>query len=328
VRQAMGRARAHVRRTRGLLSPVNVRGAGVELVWTATHAALYPLGLVREKVREVERFTLDGLTPVQRGLLLGDVEAAGTPIVLVHGWVDNRSIFTLLRRQLRRRGFGRIVNFQYSVFHRDIASAARLLGAAIERLCDETGYERVHVVGHSLGGVIARYYVQRLGGDQRVHTLATLGTPHSGTLAAHVALGTVVRQLRPKSPIITDLAGPAAGCQTRFLAIYSDLDQLVIPKESARLEHPDLMVRNVLRCGVGHLSLPIDGRAVHEIVTTFAHLGSDGTTLTPGVTSIEGDIRHAALSAAAAIDYSTVTDGPRRCASAHESGGTPPAGTA
>jgi triacylglycerol lipase len=328
VRQAIGRARSQVRRTRRLISPVNVRGYGVELVWTATHAVLYPLGLVREKVREVERYTLDGLTPVQRGLLLGDVEAAGTPIVLVHGWVDNRSIFTLLRRQLRRRGFGRIVSFQYSVFHRDVASAARLLGGAIERLCEETGYERVHVVGHSLGGVIARYYVQRLGGDERVHTLATLGTPHSGTRAAHVALGTVVRQLRPASPVITELAGPAPGCQTRFLAIYSDLDQLVIPKESARLEHPDLVVRNVLRRGVGHLSLPIDGRAVHEIVTTFAHLGSDGSTLTPGVTSIDGDNRAATLSAGGAVDYSAVTDGARSCARAHESGGTPPAGTA
>ena len=46
--------------------------------------------------------------PVQRGLVIGDVEAAGTPILLVHGMVDNRSIFTLLRRGLRRRGFGRV----------------------------------------------------------------------------------------------------------------------------------------------------------------------------------------------------------------------------
>ena len=50
-----------------------------------------------------ERFTLDDLPPASRGLLLGDVVAAGTPILLVHGLVDNRSVFTLLRRALRRR---------------------------------------------------------------------------------------------------------------------------------------------------------------------------------------------------------------------------------
>jgi triacylglycerol lipase len=312
VRRALGRTGSRVRRTAGLLSPTNVRGCGVELAWTATHAALYPLGLVREKVREIERYTLDGLTPVQRGLLLGDVEAAGTPIVLIHGWVDNRSIFTLLRRQLRRRGFGRIVSFQYPVFSRDVATAARRLGASIERLCQETGYERVHVVGHSLGGLIARYYVQRLGGDERVHTLATLGTPHSGTLAAHLALGTVIRDLRPGSALMADLSAPCPGCRTQFLAIYSDLDQLVIPSESARLEHPDLVVRNVLRRGVGHLSLPIDRRAVHEIVTTFAHLDSDGSTLTPGVTTIDTETRSAGtLPPGVTFEYSPVTDAAR-----------------
>lgn len=329
MRRVIRIASSRARRGRDLLSATNLKGCSVELVWTATHAALYPLGLVREKVHEIERYTLDGLTPVQRGLLLGDVEAAGTPIVLVHGWVDNRSIFTLLRRQLRRRGFGRLVNFQYSVFNRDIVSAAGALGTSIERLCEETGYERVHVVGHSLGGLIARYYVQRLGGDERVHTLATLGTPHAGTHAAHMAPGTVIHQLRPRSQLMAELAAPAPGCRTRFLAIYSDIDQLVIPKAAARLEHPDLIVRNVLRRGVGHLSLPIDRRVVHEIVTTFAHLGSDGSTLTPGVTPIDGEHRPGvALSHWGPVDYSEVTDAGRRCSEARKSGGTPPAGTA
>ena len=47
-----------------------------------------------------------------------------------------------------------------------------------------SGYERIHVIGHRLGGLIARYFVQRLGGDAQVHTLVTLGTPHQGTQLA------------------------------------------------------------------------------------------------------------------------------------------------
>jgi hypothetical protein len=66
------------------------------------------------------------------------------------------------------------------------------------------------------------------------------------------------------------------------VSIYSDLDQLVIPRDSARLDHPDVVVRNVLRRGVGHLSLPIDRRAVHEIVTALAHLDTDGATSVRG----------------------------------------------
>lgn len=281
MRAALGRTTSAVARgARSVLSASGVRGLAVETAWTATHLATYPLGFAREQARGGPGpNNLDALSPVQRGLLLGDVEAAGTPIVLLHGWVDNRSIFTLLRRHLLRRGFGRVVTMNYSVLTHDVPRAAARLGALIEALCDETGYERVHVVGHSMGGLVARYYVQRLGGDARVHTLATLGTPHAGTRAAQLFVGRAVAQLRPGSPVIRELAEPAPGCRTRFVAVWSDLDAMVVPKSSAALDHPDLLARNVFVRGVGHLSLPIDGRVVHEIAETFAHLAPEGSAI-------------------------------------------------
>jgi len=290
-----GLARATRTTSRGLQTfcrPSGLKGAGTELAWLAAHAALYPLGVVREKTGErgredLERFTLADLPPVQRGLLLGDVVAAGTPIILVHGMVDNRSIFTLLRRSLRRRGFGRVLTFNYSPLAQDVRSVAVRLQQLVETTCQETGYERVHVIGHSLGGVVARYYVQRLGGDARVHTLCTLGSPHSGTHTARLWPQRFVQQLRPGSDVVSELAQPARGCRTRFVAFWSDLDQMVVPKRSARIDHPDLQARNVLLRGVGHMSLPIDGRVVHEIAFLLAHLDEDGSTLTSGVTPID-----------------------------------------
>ena len=263
---------------RGALS--TARGLVVETAWWATHLALYPLGYAREKVDLDHRHVnLDRLSPVQRGLVLGDVEAAGTPILLLHGWVDNRSIFTLLRRHLQRRGFGRVVTMNYSILTHDVPKAAARLAQVVERLCDETGYERVHVVGHSMGGLVARYYVQRLGGVARVHTLATLGTPHAGTRAAHLMLGRAVAQLRPGSAVVKELAEPAPGCRTRFVCVWSDLDAMVVPRRSACLDHPDLRVRNVFVRGVGHLSLPVDGRVVREIVGAFAQLDQEGSAI-------------------------------------------------
>ena len=287
MRDALGRAGGAVRRgARSVASPSGVRGIAVESAWWAAHLATYPLGYLREKAElEVPHHNLDRLSPVQRGLVHGDVEAAGTPILLLHGWVDNRSIFTLLRRHLLRRGFGRVVTMNYSILTHDVPKAAARLAQVVERLCEETGYERVHVVGHSMGGLVARYYVQRLGGDARVHTLATLGTPHAGTVAARLMVGRAVAQLRPGSPVIRELAEPAHGCRTRFVALWSDLDAMVVPKHSARLDHPDLRVRNVFVRGVGHLSLPIDGRVVREIVNAFAHLDSDGSTIVAPLTT-------------------------------------------
>jgi pimeloyl-ACP methyl ester carboxylesterase len=193
-------------------------------------------------------------------------------VVLVHGLVDNRSVFTVMRRALRRRGFAQVCTWNYSPLQRDVESAAEALGRHIERVCRETGHERVHVVGHSLGGLVARYLVQCLGGDARVESLVTLGTPHGGTLWAHVLPTPLVRQLRPGSPLIEELAQPSSSCRTRITAVYSDLDQVVVPSVSGRCDHPDLQARNVLLRGVGHMSLPIHRGVVDEVAATLAGL--------------------------------------------------------
>jgi pimeloyl-ACP methyl ester carboxylesterase len=269
-------------------SPATVWGVAVEAVWIGAHLALYPLGVAEERAAaESHDYSLDGLDPIRRSLLASDVEAAGTPILLVHGMVDNRSIFTFLRRALRRCGFGRVSTLNYSVFTSDVRTAARELGERVEALCAETGYDRVHVVGHSMGGVIARYYVQRLGGDERVHTVVTMGSPHGGTEAARLLPTRLARQLRPDSDVVAELREPAPDCRTRFVAIWSDLDQLVLPVQRARIDHPDLAVRNVAVTDVGHMSLPVDRHVIREIVTTLARLDHDGHSVqSSGVSSL------------------------------------------
>lgn len=285
--RALGQTLAELGRTaRALLTPRGLRGAVVEAIWASTHLALYPFGLVRGDPEPHDRYHLGGLAPVQRGLVIGDVEAAGTPILLVHGMIDNRAIFTVLRRGLRRRGFGRVFTLNYPPTTNDIRAAARDLSGAVEDLVAQTGYERIHVVGHSLGGLIARYYVQRLGGDERVHTLVTLGSPHAGSLLAAGLPFHLFRQLRPGSDLFDELAQPAAGCRTRFVAYWSQMDQLILPHENARIAHPDLSARNVCVPGVGHMSIPIDGQVVHEISLLLSQLDSDGQVLAAGVTSL------------------------------------------
>ena len=239
-------------------SPRALAGVAVEAAWVTTHLATYPVGLVIGRGRRSGHgYRVEHLPPIQRGLVISDVEAAGTPILLVHGLIDNRSVFTLLRLGLTRRGFGRVFALNYSPLTRDVRTAAVRLGEEVERIVDETGYERIHVVGHSLGGLIARYYVTRLGGDSRVHTLVTLGTPHHGTYAAYALPTPLTRQLRPGSGLIAELDEPVPWCRTRFVVYWSDADQMILPQRNAALSHPDLAARNIALHGVGHISLPI-----------------------------------------------------------------------
>jgi pimeloyl-ACP methyl ester carboxylesterase len=255
---------------RTLCSASALTGGLTELAWFGAHVLMYPLGTRMEALRPDPRTRIGAQPASVRARFADDPLAARIPVLLVHGLVDNHSVFAVMRRGLRRRGFTDVCSWNYSPFLTDVAQAATDLGAHIERICERTGHDRVHVVGHSLGGLVARYHVQRQGGDQCVDSLVTLGTPHQGSILAHVLPTPLLRQLRPGSPLLRELEQPAPRCRTRITAVYSDLDQMVLPTQSGRCDHPDLGARNVLFRGVGHMSLPMHRGVLDEVATTLA----------------------------------------------------------
>lgn len=273
-------------RIRALATPQALVGTIVETLWATTHVALYPFGAQGTRHGSPGHgYRVEHLPPIQRGLVIARLAEAGTPILLLHGMADNHSIFALLRRGLQRRGFTQVFSMNYSVRTSDVRTAAAQLAEEVEAIVAETHYERIHIVAHSLGGLVARYYTTRLGGDERVHTVVTLGSPHHGTLMAHLLPTRIARQLRPGSPLLKELEQPAPHCRTRFIAMWSDTDEAVLPSEGAQLRHPDLDVVDVPLQAVGHLSLPILPSVVHQISTSLAQLDSDGQ-VTASVTDI------------------------------------------
>ncbi|WP_031477537.1 lipase family alpha/beta hydrolase [Streptomyces bicolor] len=243
------------------LSLALLKATALELAILAGHLLLYPSGITQER-RTTPALPAQG-SPDPRGTTPLPTET-NPPVVLLHGFIDNRSVFVLLRRNLAQHGRHQVESLNYSPLTCDIRTAAELLGRHIEEICERTGSRQVDIVGHSLGGLIARYYVQCLGGDIRVRALVTLGTPHSGTSVVPLANAhPIVRQMRPGSPLLDELARPAPGCRTHFVSFWSDLDHLMVPLETACIDHPDLMAQNVRVSGIGHLALP-----VHPAVAT------------------------------------------------------------
>ncbi|MFF1273853.1 esterase/lipase family protein [Streptomyces marokkonensis] len=263
------------------LSVALLKATALELAILAGHLLLYPAGIVQER-----RDQCRPVLPAPDGAAQLPAEAK-PPVVLLHGFIDNRSVFVLLRRSLSQHGRHQIESLNYSPLTCDIRIAAELLGRHIEQVCERTGSRQVDVVGHSLGGLIARYYVQRLGGDTRVRTLVTLGTPHSGTRVAPLANAhPIVRQMRPGSPVLEELALPSPGCRTHFVAFWSDLDHIMDPLETACIEHPDLTAVNVRVSGVGHLALPVHpavATGIRQALDT-AHPGEPSTGRAHGLT--------------------------------------------
>jgi hypothetical protein len=119
-----------------------------------------------------------------------------------------------------------------------------------------------------------------------VHTLVTLGSPHGGSEWAGLVPVQLCRQITPDSDLLAELDAPAPNCRTRFIAYWSDLDQLILPHENACVTHPDLIARNIAVRTTGHMSLPIDPLVVHQISALFSELEPDGTVIHAGVTAI------------------------------------------
>ncbi|MDT9688715.1 alpha/beta fold hydrolase [Streptomyces sp. P9(2023)] len=256
-----------------------LKANALELAILTGHLLLYPSGIAAERP-ETAPGTDDGAESAQK-----PGTGPGRPVVLLHGFVDNRSVFVLLRRSLARHGRRPVESFNYSPLTCDLRAAAQLLGRHVEELCARTGHQQVDVVGHSLGGLIARYYVQRLGGDARVRTLVMLGTPHSGTTAAPWARAhPLVRQMRPGSDVLRELAEPAPGCRTRCVSFWSDLDQVMVPVETAQLDHPDLRVHNVRVSGIGHLALTVHPTVAAGIREALD--ADDAAATEPGAASV------------------------------------------
>lgn len=148
------------------------------------------------------------------------------PIIVLHGYAMNRANFLLLALRMARAGLGPIYGFEYWTLGR-IAAGARQLGWFVDEVRERTGAADVDVVGHSMGGVVARYYVTFAGGDGAVRRLITLGSPHAGTDVSGMGVGHPTRELVLGSKLCTRLAAAPPPRSTRITSIWSRGDALV-----------------------------------------------------------------------------------------------------
>jgi triacylglycerol lipase len=130
------------------------------------------------------------------------VPDAAAPIVLIHGLCGFDRLFACRRpareyfpgvRQ-RLEAAGRTVLVPRVSPTAGITTRAAELRAYLTR---EFGSRRVHLIGHSMGGLDARYLISALGFDRQVLSLTTVGTPHRGSPFADWGIGQFERFISP-----------------------------------------------------------------------------------------------------------------------------------
>jgi triacylglycerol lipase len=96
--------------------------------------------------------------------------------------------------------------------------------------------QAIDLVGFSMGGLVARYYLQRLGGIRRVRRFITIGTPHRGTWLAYLRGNPGAHDMRPRSPFLKDLDRDVEMLsRASFTSIWTPFDLMILPASSSRI---------------------------------------------------------------------------------------------
>lgn len=187
------------------------------------------------------------------------------PVVLVHGIWNTASIFSILKAHLEAQGWS-----VYALSMTPNNGDARLeaLAEQVARFVDEcVGSEQpIDLVGFSMGGLVSRYYVQRLGGLGRVQRLVTVSAPHQGTALGLFSNRPGVRQMRPGSPFLKSLNQDLRQLEKlRFISLWTPFDLLILPPWSSQLR-----VGQERRLSVpSHNRMICDPQGLREIVRSL-----------------------------------------------------------
>lgn len=186
--------------------------------------------------------------------------ATGTPVLVLHGLFHNRISCWWICRYLHPRCRGGVYSMNVPVWGH-IESAVDLVAERIDELRIALGVEKVHLVGHSMGGIVARQYLRREKAAAKVDRCLMLGSPNHGSMLAPLALSPLGKLLLPGSSFLQELSGAPIPAGVRFSAIYSRHDNLVVPWDSARLEGG----RNIELAGMMHCTLLYHPRALQAL---------------------------------------------------------------
>ncbi len=107
------------------------------------------------------------------------------------------------------------------------------------------------LVGLSMGGLVTRYYLQRLGGINRVQRFIAISSPHSGTWMAYTLWGKGCVQMRPGSAFLEDLNRDATVLKKlNFTSIWTPWDFIIVPASSSQISAAKDVKLSVLAHGM------------------------------------------------------------------------------
>ncbi len=157
-------------------------------------------------------------------------------LVMVHGIWDRGSVYRRMDHFLTERGHQ---CFRPDLIPANGAHGLRDLAEKLKQYIDThiAAEESIGLIGFSMGSLVAREYLQHLGGATRSSHFFTLSGPHQGTLMAHLWMGKAARDMRFRSKFLQKLNHDIRSLEHMEVHSYrTPFDLLIMPSKSSHLK--------------------------------------------------------------------------------------------
>jgi triacylglycerol esterase/lipase EstA (alpha/beta hydrolase family) len=189
-----------------------------------------------------------------------------TPILLIHGYLHNSSGWFYIRHQLVKQGY-RVYTIDLGSPFNSIQQYAQKVDQKAKRIALETGTQKLNIVAHSMGGLVASCYATDYAPSGSVEKIVTLGSPMEGTklasLAAAIRFGECARQMEHNSSFVMQQNQKNANSSTQFYHLSAVGDPIIRPNSSALANNPKAKIQQIF--GLGHTSFFCSPQAVKYI---------------------------------------------------------------
>jgi triacylglycerol lipase len=183
------------------------------------------------------------------------------PVLLVHGLKDDARKMEPMARYLRSEGWdARTMSCRPSWGQKGLDA----LAGQVEHFVDANypRHQRIDLVGFSMGGLVCRYYLQRLGGLDRVQRYVSISAPNRGSLLAWLISNPGCRQMRPGSAFLRDLDSDEGRlAKLQFTSIWTPYDMIIVPPRSSEMPQ----ARNVKMQVICHPLMVWQRRCLAEV---------------------------------------------------------------
>jgi len=184
-------------------------------------------------------------------------------VVLIHGIFNTGHVMFWMKWMLERAGFE---CFSPSLWPFDGRKGIEYASEDLKKKIDQRfgTTEQITLIGFSMGGIVARYYLQKLGGAKRTKSFFSIATPHNGSYWAYFPYPTKgVKQMRPNSEFLNELRkSDYLLKEVKLYSYWTPIDTSIVPSSSSHWK----IASNKKFFSILHLTIIFNHRLIKQII--------------------------------------------------------------